>query len=377
VQASLWYAPKERAERLSYIYLAQPLAGLIGSGIAAFVMKTLEGVLGLRAWRWLFVVEGVPSMMLGLLCWVWLPAGPATASWLSEEERAFLVRRHAEGVAEKKAQEASSHRDDAPLAVGWLDRGQAYVVRLYRTTFSNRLLWMCCFMNWLCLTPVQSVSFYLPSIISDHGLSQLTGNLLSLPIYGTASVFMVVHAIHSDRTHERFYHILIMNLVGGVGLLFTAIAMSTSALPPTDMIALQVIALTISAIGVWASKPPAMALYLQSVPGDLAVAIATVTTVGNISGVTAPLAMSYLREASGSYVTGCVFLMMCLFMASGVIVMIRREIRRVDGNKVYEKVRAEVEMEGGGKDKFDVEEKEEVQEKLVNQEDVVTVINTK
>ena len=348
--ASLWYEPQERAERLSYIYLAQPLAGLIGSGIAAVVLHTLEGTWGLRAWRWLFVVEGVPSMLLGVACWMLLPAGPAHASWLSEEERTFLVQRHQEAVDEKRAREADAGRPDAEGQVrpaAGLARVQAYGSRLWRTTFSHRLLWLCCLMNILCLTPVQSVSFYLPSIISDHGLSQLTGNLLSLPIYGTASVLMVAHAIHSDRTHERYWHVLTMNIVGVAGLLFTAIAMSTStgADDSDDLIALQVLALTISAIGVWASKPPAMALYLSSVPGDLAVAIATVTTVGNLSGVFAPLIMSYLRQSSGGYVTGVLFLMSCLLLASGVITLIRREIRRVDGARVYDKVG--LELDGG------------------------------
>ena len=287
--ASLWYAPRERAERLSYIYLAQPLAGLIGSAIAATVLQTLEGTFGLRAWRWLFIVEGIPSMALGVACWFFLPAGPAHAGgWLSEEERGFLVQRHQEALEDKRAleEEEGGHRDEVVEGVGRLERGQLYLQRLYRSTFSNRLLWLCALMNWLCLTPVQSVSFYLPSIISDHGLSQLTGNLLSLPIYLTASIFMVAHAIHSDRTHERYWHVLIMNVVGGVGLLFTAIAMSASKGKDdsADLIALQVMALTVSAIGVWASKPPAMALYLSSVPGDLAVGIATVTTVGEYFG---------------------------------------------------------------------------------------------
>ena len=92
--ASLWFEPQERDERLSYIYLAQPLAGLVGSAIAAVVLRTLEGACGLRAWRWLFVVEGVHSMLLGMACWLLLPAGPAHASWLPEEERTFLVQRH-------------------------------------------------------------------------------------------------------------------------------------------------------------------------------------------------------------------------------------------------------------------------------------------
>ena len=132
---------------------------------------------------------------------------------------------------------------------------------------------------------------------------------------------MVAHSILSDRTRERHWHVLIMNLVGVVGLLSTALAMSasTGANDSADLIALQVMALTVSAIGVWASKPPAMALYLAVVPGDLAVAIATVTAVGNLSGVFAPLIMAYLRESSGGYVTGVLFLMSCLLAASGVI----------------------------------------------------------
>jgi hypothetical protein len=247
----------------------------------------------------------------------YLPASPATATWLTSEERTFLLARmstsnphgddntpvettpaaapgpHASqstlDVDSQLLPNGSSSDDSSTPAVSLRDKWLSFrsgFMRVWNTTYRNPFIWLAVFINFTTLFPVVAVSFYLPAIISSFGLSSLSGNLLSAIPYTFASVVMAINSYHSDATHERFYHVLSMNVLGFISLGITAVALDY-----THSIYFQVAALSFAAAGIWAAKPPLLAWLSATIPGNMAASIATITCAGNISGIVAPIVM--------------------------------------------------------------------------------------
>ena len=389
---TLWFTPKERAQRLAFIFVAQPFSGIMGGLLAYPILNYMDGVGGMAGWRWVFLLEGTPTVFLGVATWFYLPAKPHEASWLSNEEKNFLTMRmkgvtaHGEVPEEDELQRrqqhssrtssrsnshssehdvteltpaiahghegASSSSADGPAAsavgVGlvsppprsWRTRLElSYVASmlelksLYKSTFSNRIIYLCILCNFLILMPVQAITFYLPAIVGELGVGALAANGVSAIPYTFAMVSLFAVSIHSDRKQERVWHIIGCNVLGFVALAATAATLSVDRVSEggksdLNLVFWQLFFLSLTAAGVWGCKPALMALFTANLRGNIAVAIAAVTTVGNLSGIIAPIVMSALRAGSGNYASGCLFLMACLVLASITVHQLHREIEK-------------------------------------------------
>lgn len=306
-----WYSPPERARRLYWIYLGQPVAGVVGSLLAYVILENMNGVLDFAGWRWVFFLEGIPTVAVGIFTWFYLPSSPGTASWLTVEERDFFVSRMRSSNPSSRTSETATLLGTQPRQTKWLQ----IIKTTWETTFTTPLLWLGLCINFCALFPVVAVSFYLPDIIRESGVGEVYGNLVSAIPFAFGSVTMYFNSVHSDKTKERFWHILVFNGVALVGLGLTAYA-----LQGTKDVYLQIVALSIAAAGFWGAKPPLLAWFTATLPGQIAASVAAITSVGNLAGVVAPQAMSKAREMTDDYLLGA-FLLMAVVVCYSVLLV--------------------------------------------------------
>ena len=148
---------------------------------------------------------------------------------------------------------------------------------------------------------------------------------------------MYYNSKHSDDNGgERYWHVVSMNIVAAIGLLLTVLTMEIEG---TVGGVLQLIMLSVACCGIWGGKPTLMTWFTSCLEGNLAVAIAVVTTCGNISGIIAPIIMSELRSRSESYISGCLFLMGAEAVASGAVTGLRYMVRKRGAEQAREEGR--------------------------------------
>ena len=187
-----WFPSDERARAIAGFMTAVVVAGMIGGPLSGFLLS-MGGAGGLAGWQWLFVLEGLPAVVLGVVVFRVLPEQPSDALWLTPAERAALTRRLEEESA-----------------------GRAVVVRSLGGAVASGRVWLLAAAYFTIPVALYAMGFWLPQIIkaSSGGSDALTGVLTAIP-YGVAAIGMVVVGRHSDRTGERRWHIAVSGLVGG------------------------------------------------------------------------------------------------------------------------------------------------------------------
>ncbi len=250
---------------------ATAIAGVIGGPLAAVLFK-LEGVAGLAGWQWIFVAEGLPSVLLGVIVLFYLTERPDTARWLSPEERVYLSARV------KAGDDAIDRHGTTPL----------------RAALMHPIVWRLALLYFTLIVGFYSISFWSPQIIQSlSGLGNVQVALISAVPYGVAAVAMVIVGAHSDRTRERCGHVAAAAFVGALGMIATAYVHSPL---------LGVLALSVAAAGIWSAVPVFWSLPTAFLTGTAAAgAIALINSFGNLAGFAAPYAIGRVREATGSY----------------------------------------------------------------------------
>jgi MFS transporter, ACS family, tartrate transporter len=263
-----WFPERERARAIAIFALGIPIAVVIGAPLSGFLMG-LDGALGLRGWQWLFMLEGVPAVLIGIAVLFLLPDRPADAGWLTPAQRDWLETRLAgEGASKvhQSVRRALSDRRTLVLAA-------AYGCNLFAT---------------------YGVAFWVPQIVKSVGgrSDLLTGFITAVP-YLVAGIFTVVVSRHSDRTGERRQHILIP-------LVFAAIGFAVAGTVNSPIVALC--ALSIGAAGVLSSSAVFWTLPAAMFAGASAAGvIAFINTVGNIGGFLGPFAVGAVKAHVSSF----------------------------------------------------------------------------
>jgi len=268
---SQWIPAAERASVVSRFMTAIAIAGVIGGPLSGALLQ-LDGVAGFAGWQWIFLAEGVPSLVMGLAVLRWLPDRPSEAKWLTPEERDVLSTRISE--------EASAIAGRRPASI--------------RDALLNRTIWRLAALYFTLLIGLYGVSLWLPQIIRGFtGLTDVTAALLSAIPYLVAAVVMVVVGTHSDRTGERAGHVAGAALVGAIGMAASAYASSP---------VLGIISLSVAAAGILSSLPPFWSLPTAFLSGTAAAAaIALVNSFGNLGGFAGPFVMGRLVQATHGF----------------------------------------------------------------------------
>jgi sugar phosphate permease len=265
-----WY-PSYRRGRISALFLMGiPGSGVIGSLLSGWLMEAFKNTGGLLNWQWLFLLEGIPSIVLGVLAFVVLRNTPRDVHWLTADEKAALERNlEAEAVAK-------THRS-------------------FGDAFREPRVWLLALIYFLFLMGLYGVSFWLPSLVTAAGIKgYLNVGLMSAIPNGVAIIVILLVSRSSDRRRERRWHLAIPGVLGALGLIGSTLVGASN--PP-----LAIAALTVGAAGVCTTVPQFWNLppnFLASVAA--AAGIAFINAVGNLSGFVAPYMVGWLKDETGT-----------------------------------------------------------------------------
>ena len=285
-----WIPQRDRARTVAAFMTATLAAGVIGGPISGALLG-LSGIAGLAGWQWLFLLEGLPSVLLGIVVLAVLNDSPADARWLPGAERDALI---------------------AQLAV---DRaGGTSHGRSARAVLTSPLVWLLAAAHFF-LIPLALYAFssWLPQIIQSvyAGTSFRIGVLSAIP-YAVGAVAMVVVGRHSDRTGERRWHVAACAAVSAAGFLATAFAHG---------LIVTMVCLTIAMAGLASIFGPFWTLSTAVVNGAGAAAgIALINAVGNIGGFVGPSVVGYIKDWTNSFTMGLVFVA-AILAAGGALVL--------------------------------------------------------
>jgi ACS family tartrate transporter-like MFS transporter len=266
---SLWYPAAHRARAIAAFMTAVPVSGLIGGPLSGALLE-LDGLHGLAGWQWLFLLEGLPAVILGTSVLFYLKDQPETTQWLTPVERDWLVETLA---AERKA----------------------CVLRPnIRVALTDLTVWKLGFIFLLVAAGFYGYSFWAPLVIKSlTGLSNFKVGLVLGAISAVTIVGMLLNGYHSDRTAERAIHTAVPLFVMGVGL-------TGSALLHQPVLA--IIALALVPLGHCASYGPFWSTPTQFLTGQAAAAgIALVTVIANVGSFAGPTLIGVLKAKSGTH----------------------------------------------------------------------------
>jgi ACS family tartrate transporter-like MFS transporter len=289
-----WYPAKDRARAVSWFMLAIPLSTVVGGPLAGIILQ-LDGWHGLTGWQWLFLLEGLPAIVLGVVVLFYLTDSPDKAEWLALDERRWLAERV------RAEQQAAQKRHGVGI-------GAALV---------HPTVWLLGLIIFACQTGSYGLTLWIPQIVRGlSGYGDLTVSMISALPYAAASVGMILIGASSDRTGERFLHIAIPSAIAAIG--FVASAYFTSPLP-------GMIALTVAAVGDLGTRGPFWTLPTRFLAGSAAAAgIGLINTFGALGGFVGPSVIGFIRDRTGSFAGGLVFLAVLLLLAAGATLALRR-----------------------------------------------------
>lgn len=301
---SLWFPARQRAVAIAAFMAAAPLSTAVGSPISGALME-LPRLLGLANWQWLFILEGLPAVLLGFLTLKVLTDRPEQATWLDQDERTWLI----ETLARERA---AGHPQKASSAAAWATLRDPRVLALaviYSGTSAG----------------LYAVGLWSPLIIRQFGYSALTIGWINAIPSVVAAAGMILWARNSDRLLERTWHVAIPCLLGCVGLVWAGHAQAALSV---------VLALTIVSFGANAPKGPLWALPGVFLSGAGAAAgIAWINSMGNIGGLIGPWLIGWIKERWGSYAGGLYVVGAMMALSALLMLALSHQIEQRGGGR--------------------------------------------
>jgi len=284
-----WYPAHRRGRMTTWFMTAIAISGVVGGPISGYILKAFDGANGWHGWQWLFLLEGVPSVIVGILVFIVLDDRISKARWLTKEERELLERNIAAEDATKE-----DH------AIG-------------KVMLSPRVLMMS-LIYFSFVMGLYGVSFWLPTIIKSTGVTDafMIGLLSAIP-FAAAVIAMVLVARSADRTRERRWHVAVPGFAGALGLVLSVVWAKDTTL--------AMAALTLATMGILTTLPLFWSLPTSFLAGTGAAAgIALINSIGNLAGFLSPYAVGWLKQATSANAAG--MYMLAAFMILGGLLAI-------------------------------------------------------
>lgn len=291
-----WVRSADRAAAVALFMIAPPLANSFGAPLATWVITQIHMFLNLDGWRWLFIVVGVPAVLLGFFTFWYLADKPDKAKWLADDEKAALI---AELTLDQKLT-SENKVINAPM----------------KEAVKNGRVWKMTFINVFYVVGLYGLTFWLPQMIkalSADFSTMTTGWLTAVP-YLLGAIALVLNSRHSDATHERIWHTACGAFVGGIGFMGAAFSHN----PWVSMIFL-----CFAAIGIYAWSGPYWAITTMMDPRIAAIGLGIVNALGNLGGFVGPYVVGWLKDFTGSQVAAMVFLSSSLILAGLIVLTLR------------------------------------------------------
>ncbi len=284
---SCWYGPSRMARAIAIVFLAGPIGGIVGGPVSAWLMTSLAGKAGLAGWQWMFLAEGLPCIVLGILTLFLLSNRPAEARWLSDDEKRLLESEI--GVA--------SARDHSFAAVA-----------------RNPKVYLLACAYFCIIASIYAISFWLPTIIKAQGVNDTIrlGWYTAIPYVG-AAFGMYFIGRRSDARGERRYH-------SAVPAILAAVLLASSALADGNLVA-SLILLTLATSALWMAYTVFWAIPSEFIKGKAAAGgIALINTIGLSGGFWGPAIIGWAKTATGSMHSG-LLIVACLSLCASALLI--------------------------------------------------------
>jgi MFS transporter, ACS family, tartrate transporter len=283
-----WFPSRYRARVIAALFLAVPGANALTAVLSGALLQ-LDGILGLRGWQWLFILEAIPAILLAFAVLALMTDRPTKAKWLEPQERDWL-----EGVLEaERSRKVNAHGE----------------FTLYQALTNSTVLLLSS-IYFTIVTATYGITFFLPPILKALGFSDFgTGLATALP-YTIGTIGMLLWSWSSDRHNERRMHFVVACLLATIGLI--AVGWFTGSY-------WAILAMSFAAVGIYGAKPAFWPLPSAFLTGSAAAGgIALVNSIGNLGGFVGPYAVGWIKDATGSFEMGLYFLAACA-LASAVL----------------------------------------------------------
>ena len=266
-----WFPNDRRARAFGMFMSASALAGVIGGPLAGFIMNNLDGVNGWHGWQWVFLLEGIPSLLAGIVTYFYLTDRPEQAHWLTQRERE-LVRADLERDAQSLGQ-----REHSMLAA-----------------LKDSKIWLLILIYFCIIAANSSLTFFGPSLVKEVGFTNpLTVGWIMAAAYLFGAAGMILNGARSDKQQESRYHCGIAAALGSVSILAVALVLKTSPL-------LTLAALTLAIVGTMSAIPVFWQMPNRFLSGTAAAGgVALINSIANLAGFGAPSMLGAIKTSTG------------------------------------------------------------------------------
>lgn len=285
---SYWFPTQRRGKMFALFATAVPLSGLVGAPLSGWIMTAFDGAHGWAGWKWLFFIEGLPSVAIGILVIFCLSDRISQAGWLTPQQKTLL-----------------QSRIDA--------ESQGHVAHSVKDVFRQPRMWLLTGIYFCLIAGFYTVGFWLPTLVRQAGVTDVLqiGLLTAIP-YGAAVATMLLVSRNADRLRERRWHLALTAIVGGVGLIISATW--------SDNFTVSMIGLTLGAMGALSTLPLFWPLPTAFLGGTAAAAgIALINSCGNLAGFVSPYLMGFLKDMTHSTTIGMYVMASALFLGAALV----------------------------------------------------------
>lgn len=290
---TLWFPPARRARAVSIVFLAGVLAGMVAGGISGWILQNMNGVNGWQGWQWMFLLEGLPSCILGVVAYFVLSERPVDAPWLNSQQKDLVASEIAAAAVKKKMSDAGYER----------------------SPFKNPMVYLLSFTVFGTLCGNYSLLFWLPTVIHSLGITNLQHiGLYSMIPSAAGGIALILYSRHSDARQERRIHYIVATLVAA-----TSLCLSTLT---EQSLGLSIALFALAQAGISGALPIFWAMATAQLSArDSVAGIALITTLGNLSGAVSPYVLGLIKTITGSFANG--LYLIALIMIAGAFIVWR------------------------------------------------------
>ncbi|OMP68785.1 hypothetical protein BTO28_01400 [Domibacillus epiphyticus] len=294
---NFWFRKKELARTIAMFMTAIPVSYIIGGPLSTWIMDNIEW-LGVSGWRWMFILEGSPAVILGIVTYFYLTNKPEEAKWLSKEEKTWLIEELRKDKEEHEGKKEVQEKD-------------------HKKALTDKKVWHLAIIYFVYISGSLGVGYWMPQIIKELSsfLSNTQIGLISTIPFIVATIAMNYWAVRSDRTGERKMHSAIPLVIGALALIGAGL---------TSNPFLSMFFLTLSLAGMYCFKGPFFALpSMLLTPSTTVVGIAVINSIGNLGGFLGPYAVGLMKDSTGSTGAGLIFLSAMLLIGFVLVLFIK------------------------------------------------------